>query len=155
MIPLTPSPALAPARDLSPVVRGQARRKGSSQGRRHPLPSWVRWFALLLQFALFLVPVQASGVFHVVADIVATVAGEQVHHGEPPCSHEKQGKRCPPGCSDCHCALAAPTLPPRLELVGVPRAVQLSVVSWLPDALAPPRPVVSGLERPPRHAPFA
>gem|GEM_PF-3530335 len=117
------------------------------------LAGWARW--LVLALSLLLVPVHASGVLHAVADVVVALVGEKLHQGKAPCSHEEQGERCPPGCPDCHCSLAAPALLPPCGGAFLVRTMMTPVVLLFHDATAPPRPVLSGIERPPRFARLA
>lgn len=117
------------------------------------LVGWARW--LVLALSLLLVPIQASGVLRAVADVVTTLVGQQLHQGKPPCPHEEQGERCPPGCPDCHCSLAAPATLPHVSIALVVHATATPIILFFHDATAPPRPLISALERPPRPAPFA
>ncbi len=112
---------------------------------------WVRWLLLVLQVVVGLLPLQATGVLHVVADVAVELVGEALHEGEPPCSYEQQGKRCPPGCSHCHCPSVLPVLPISWPVLLPPRVRTVHAVVPPYDATAPPRPMLSGLERPPRR----
>lgn len=116
---------------------------------------WARWLVLVLQVALFCLPLQATGVLHALTDVVVSAVGEKVHHGNPPCSHEENGERCPPGCPDCHCVLSLPALPPSPMTLTVRVVSSLSIPEMLPNATAPPHPPLSSIERPPRNAHFA
>lgn len=134
------------------------RRRAAAQmspSRSRWLPGWVRWLVLVLQCLLLAVPVQASGAFHAVTDVVLALAGEKIHQGKPPCSHEEHGKRCPPGCPDCHCSLVVPALLPVVLTVRLVRTLADPIELSFYDATAPPRPVLSGIERPPRTTRFA
>ena len=111
----------------------------------------MHWLVLVLQLVVGLLPLQAAGVLHVVADVASVLVGDEMHQGEPPCAYEERGERCPPHCPHCHCATALPVLPivqPRIE---PPRVRMVRHVEPPYDATAPPRPLLSGLERPPRH----
>ena len=112
---------------------------------------WVHWFVLVLRVVLVFIPIQSTGVLHVVPDIIVMLVGEKVHEGKSTCRYEEQGEHCPPGCSDCHC-LSAPALLnsfPSVVLVSIEVVPAQTPVHY---ALAPPRPILSGIERPPRHA---
>lgn len=113
------------------------------------------WWPLVLRLVLLLVPLQASGTLHAVADLVVVLAGETIHQGKPVCPHEEQGESCPPGCPDCHCFFLFPALPPPVACLVVKRGVTHTVEGVVYDATAPPRPPLAGLERPPRHAALA
>ena len=122
---------------------------------RRPLPTWMRWLVLVIQLAVGLLPLQSVGVLHVMADMATVLVGESIHQGEPPCSYEQQGERCPPDCSHCHCPPALPALPVAWPVLLPPQVRTLRLVQSPYDATAPPRPMLLGLERPPRHDLFA
>ena len=111
----------------------------------------MRWLVLVLGLVVGLLPLQAAGVLHVVADVATVLVGDEVHQGEPPCAYEERGERCPPDCPHCHCSTALPVLPIVQLLIEPPRVRTLRTVIVAYDATAPPRPLLSGLERPPRH----
>lgn len=106
-----------------------------------------RHVALLL---LLLLPLQTSGVMHLVIDATRTLAGRSLHGDAAPCSHEEDGERCPPDCPDCHCVPAVPALLPVTPSVLL-RRLAFETSEGRPSAASPsPRPLLQGLERPPR-----
>ena len=111
----------------------------------------MRWLMLVIQLVVGLLPLQAAGVLHVVADVATVLAGEAIHAGEPPCAYEQQGERCPPDCSHCHCPPVLPVVPVTWPAVEPPSVRTLHLVESPYDATAPPRPLLGGLERPPRR----
>lgn len=119
------------------------------------LQGWKRWLVLVLQLLLFVIPVQTTGVLHVVADVVGVLVGEQIHQGKPPCPHEENGEHCPPGCPDCHCLVVLHALPVASPPLLFVRAMAPIEVGFAHDATAPPPPLLTGVERPPRGLFFA
>lgn len=120
------------------------------RNRSRRSPFFSPWFVLVLRLVLILVPVQSTGFLHVVSDVIVTLVGEKLHEGKSTCPYEERGEHCPPGCSDCHC-LSAPALMsafPSVVLVGIE-----VVPAQIPvhHALAPPRLILSGIDRPPRY----
>lgn len=130
------------------------RRRVLAVKRRHscrPLGVWARWVVLLVYLVVGLLPLQASGLLHVVADVATVLIGERLHEGEPPCSYEARGEHCPPNCPHCHCSVPLPVLPVTCPIPEPPRVRALPEVSSPYDATAPPQPLLAGLERPPRY----
>lgn len=107
----------------------------------------ARWVAVLVVLAL---PLQASGVLHVVTDALVDLTGHAVHQGAPPCTYEEDGDQCPPDCANCHCVLAVPALLPALPSVVVRRTSFAPPPGRSSPTSLSPRIAVSGLERPPR-----
>jgi hypothetical protein len=121
-------------------------RSRAAAGPRSLVPAGrrlARWIALVI---LLVLPLQASGVVHVVTDAALSVAGLSSQADATPCPYEEDGERCPPGCPDCHCAPAVPAL---LSVV-LRRLAFCAPDGHSAAASLSPRPVLPGLERPPR-----
>jgi hypothetical protein len=125
-------------------------RSRAAAGPRSLVPAGrrlARWIALVI---LLVLPLQASGVVHVVTDAALSVAGLSSQADATPCPYEEDGERCPPGCPDCHCAPAVPALLPVMPSVVLRRLAFCAPDGHSAAASLSPRPVLPGLERPPR-----
>ena len=107
----------------------------------------ARWIALVV---LLVLPLQASGVMQVMTDAALSVAGLSSQADAAPCPYEEDGERCPPGCPDCHCAPAVPALLPVMPSIVLRRLPFSAPEGQSAAASLSPRPVLPGLERPPR-----
>lgn len=73
------------------------------------------WLALLRVCAVLLVG-EFSGLAHTGLDVFESLNGI-AHHDADDCDDE-QGHECPPGCPNCHCWHAAPSIVATQHLVG-------------------------------------
>ncbi|TKD10331.1 hypothetical protein [Polyangium fumosum] len=104
----------------------------------------VRLFVALTAF-------QMTGLPHFAVDAVAAIQdGDTPVHRDDDCPNEKDGRECPPGCPDCHCAHLMGALPPLVSpyLLELPSGADLMLAPY--EATAPPRPDPSAIYRPPR-----
>jgi hypothetical protein len=129
--------------DFAPAVAAAARARGLLRAGQR----LARYVSLLM---LLLLPLQASGLVHLVVDATRTLAGVSLHGDAAPCPHEEDGERCPPDCPDCHCTPAVPALLPVMPSVLIRGLAFNASQGQSPAASLSPRPLVHGLERPPR-----
>ena len=106
----------------------------------------VRLFVALTAF-------QMTGLPHFAVDAVAAIQGtDETGHRDDDCPNDKDGRECPPGCPDCHCAHPMGALPllPSPFLLELPSGAEIALAPY--EATAPPRPDPAAVYRPPRHA---
>ena len=108
----------------------------------------LRAFALLFRVFVVLVAVELSGVAALAQ--FASCRDECAAGSCADCPLEKQGKECPPGCPNYHCAHGGSALPPVFERLNADIAALDVTLLHRPDEagvpLAPPLP---GVYRPP------
>ncbi len=110
--------------------------------------SRFRLISLLRMIAL-VTALQLSGAIHATVDLYSAFAGTVV---ATDCEDEREGKQCPAGCPNCHCAARTTVAPPRVinveALLAVDDGERTSVrVSVLRSPQGPPQ---TSLYRPPR-----
>ena len=72
------------------------------------------------------------------------------------CPVESQGKECPPGCPNCHCAHGSLALPKQTEArVAMNREDGRPTILRPEEATAPCAPTLRGVYRPPRSCSLA
>ncbi len=129
--------------------RRRARRASNPRG--HVARRLFRAFALFVRVLAVLLAMQLSGVAHAVHDVVELVVEAGASIENPDCDDSRDSD-CPPGSPSCHRAHhnVMPGATSRELLAGLHPCPLGELAGLGYDALAPPRPDPSSLERPPR-----
>ena len=114
----------------------------------------MQLFLVVVRLLVAITAMQMTGIPHVVADVVMAVhsnSGSQ-HQTDDDCPDERDGRECPPGCPNCHCAHPLNALPllPASFLLDPPNFEVIAIAPY--DAHAPPKPDLGAVYRPPRTA---
>lgn len=111
----------------------------------------MQLFLVVVRLLMVVTAFQMTGTPHVVADVIIALhsdGGDE--HETDDCPNDRDGRECPPGCPDCHCAHPMRALPllPSPFLLELPSFDEIAFAPY--DAQAPPRPDLGGVYRPPR-----
>lgn len=110
----------------------------------------ARVLILALRVLVAVVSLQVSGTPAVAAELGLRL-GDAVDDCCNDCPMEKDGKECPPGCPNCHCAHGIVALPTALESSAPPTVSVGCDVEPAPyEASVPRAPPLPGVYRPPR-----
>ena len=107
---------------------------------------------LALRLVVGLVSLQLSEVLGLAAEMGLRFSDSEADDCCSDCPLEKDGKECPPGCPNCHCAHGSLALPTAMESSTAPAASDSDDdVETAPyEASVPRAPPLPGIYRPPR-----
>jgi hypothetical protein len=125
------------------------RRRASTTPR---LPSWLRCLVQLARLLIIACTLQLSSASHVLVNLVSGAGAVCIDTCD--CSEDSGADEhgCPPDCGDCSCPHGRlPSLPPEVA-AAIPAQLAWELhAPWSPyESGAPPSPLRSSLERPPR-----
>ncbi len=131
------------------MLRERSRRAPSRSSRG----AFTRVVVLALRVFVGLVSLQLSGVPGVAAEMGLRFLDDGADDCCADCPLEKDGKECPPGCPNCHCAhgsIALPTAVEKSSTTPVASDSDNEVETAPYEASVPRAPPSPGVYRPPR-----